>query len=155
MNDETETFEQRLRRQPLRQLPHEWRGEILSACSGDSAERRRSKFLNAGFLPKAATPAWLSALRQQLAAFFWPHPRAWAGLAAVWICILALNFSTHEAAPAQAKKSAPPSPEVMVELKKQQRMFAELVGSHETPEADRPKIFSPRPRSERAEVMVT
>ena len=54
-----------------------------------------------------------------------------------------------------AKKSAPPSPEVMVELKKQQRMFAELVGSYEPADADRRKIFSPRPRSERAEILVT
>ena len=31
MNDETEQFERRLRRQPLRQVPREWRAEILMA----------------------------------------------------------------------------------------------------------------------------
>ena len=60
----------------------------------------------------------------------------------------------RDASPMMAKKSAPPSPEVMVELRKQQRMFAELVGSREAPDTDRPKIFSPKPRSERAEVLV-
>jgi hypothetical protein len=42
----------------------------------------------------------------------------------------------------------------MVELKKQQRMFAELVGPRETVDVDRPRIFSPRPRSERVEILV-
>jgi len=44
---------------------------------------------------------------------------------------------------------------VLVELKKQQRMFAELVGTYEPMAAARRKIFLPRPRSERVEIMVT
>jgi len=32
MNDETEQFERRLSRQPLRQVPSEWRAEILAAA---------------------------------------------------------------------------------------------------------------------------
>jgi len=59
----------------------------------------------------------------------------------------------RDSSPRVAEKSAPPSPEVMVELKKQQRMFAELVGSREPLDVDRPRIFVPKPRGERVEIL--
>ena len=140
-------FEKQLRHQSVKEIPGDWRAEILCAArSGVSAERRQKTNLNNGLLPKAATPTWLSA-------FFWPHPRAWAGLAAVWVFIFMLNFSAREKSVMVVEKSTPPSPEVIVELKKQQRMYAELVGNYETQEADRPRIFSPKPRSERMEIL--
>jgi hypothetical protein len=139
-------FESRLQRQPLRQIPPAWRADILATT--DAAQAR-------GHASRVTRHSWLSTISDQLSTFFWPHPKAWAGLAAVWIFIFVLNFSMRETSPIMAKKSAPPSPEVMVELKKQQRMFAELVGSYEPADADRRKIFSPRPRSERAEILVT
>ena len=138
-------FEQRLQRQPVRQIPPDWRADILTAAREVQAPVRAAR---------STQHSWLSTFNQHLSALFWPHPRAWAGLAALWIFIFVLNFSMHETSPIMAKKSAPPSPEVMVELKKQQRMFAELVGCLEAPDADGPKIFSPRPRSERAEILV-
>jgi hypothetical protein len=97
--------------------------------------------------------SFLSTFKNQLSTFFWPHPQAWAGLAAVWILIFAVNFSMRDAGPVETVKSAPPSPEAMAELKKQQRMFAELVGASVAPDADRRKIFLPRPRSERTEIL--
>jgi hypothetical protein len=146
MNDETEQFERRLSRQPLRQVPGEWRAEILAAARGTQPVPRASRL----------TPrAWLVTINQQLATLLWPHPKAWAGLAAVWILILAVNFSTREAVPKLAAKSAPPSPEVMVELKQQQRLVAELVSTYEAPDTDRRKTFLPRPSSQRAEILIT
>jgi len=139
-------FEQRLQRQPVRQIPPDWRADILTAAREAQAPVRAAH---------GTQPSCLASSNQQLAALFWPHPKAWAGLAALWIIIFVLNFSVREASPMTAKKSAPPSPEVMVELKKQQRMFAELVGSHDPAAADRPRIFSPKPRSARAEILVT
>jgi hypothetical protein len=138
MNDETEQFERRLSRQPLRKIPGEWRAEILVAADVNRREVREFTF--------AATVA--SGLRQ----IFWPHPKAWAALAAVWIFIFALNFSMRDRTPMVAEKAAPPSPEVMAELKKQRLLFAELMGLRETADADRQKIFSPKPRSERVEM---
>ena len=88
-------------------------------------------------------------LRQLL----WPHPKAWAGLAVVWIFIFVLNFSMRDKTPVVAEKVAPPSPEVVAELRQQQRLFAELIGSTETRVADRQKLFLPRPRSEHVEIL--
>lgn len=144
MNDETEQFERRLSRQSPRPIPAEWRAEILAAAH--SAARPASR---------APRPGFLSTFNHQLSALLWPHPKAWAGLAAVWVCIIALNLSTRDNAPRLTEKSAPPSPEMLVELKKQQRLFAELVGPRETPDADRQKILFPRPRSQWSEILVT
>ena len=143
MNDETEQFENRLSHQPLRKIPGEWRAEILAACRGSKVESRGQENF------------WPSTLASRLSTIFWPHPKAWAALAAVWIFILAVNFSLRDNSSRVAEKFAPPSPEVIVELKKQQRLFAELMGPRETPDADRQKVFSPKPRSERVELLMT
>jgi hypothetical protein len=135
-------FEQKLQRQPLRQIPAEWRGEILDAA----ISRYRSR---------AARHSFLSTLNSQLSTILWPHPKAWAGLATVWILIFAVDFSTRDKTPVMAEKAAPPSPEVIVELKQQQRMLAELIGARDTSDADRSKLWAPQPRSERAEILMT
>jgi hypothetical protein len=57
-------FEKQLQRQPFRELPRDWRAEILSAA------RPR---------PSRST---------------WPSPRAWAVLAGAWILIFLLNLTT-------------------------------------------------------------
>ncbi len=132
-------FESRLQRQPLRQIPPDWRAEVLAAAQSASRPAPRASFL--------------VTFNQQLSTLFWPHPKAWAGLAAVWIFIFAVNFSMRDPTPRLAARFTPPSPEVIVELKKQQRMYAELVGANEPADADRRKSFSPRPRSERWEIL--
>jgi hypothetical protein len=137
-------FEKRLQRQPLRQAPCEWRSEILAAARDAQAPVHASRITHR---------SWLSTFNHQLSTLFWPHPKAWAGLAAVWIFIFAVNFSMRDSSPRLAAQSAPPSPEVIVELRKQQRMFAELVGSREPLDVDRPRIFVPKPRGERVEIL--
>ena len=148
MNEETEQFERRLSRQPLRQIPGEWRAEILSAA-------RRADRPSRAFVMSSRRPSWLSTINSQFSTIFWPHPKAWAGLAAVWILIFAVDFSMRDKSPVVAEKAAPPSPEVMVELKQQQRMLAELIGARDTREADRSKLLAPQPRSERVEILMT
>jgi hypothetical protein len=66
--------------------------------------------------------------------------------------ILAVNFSLRDPAPAMADKSAPSSPEVIAELRQQQRLLVELMGSSQTREAEPPK-FLPRPRTARVEIL--
>jgi hypothetical protein len=138
-------FEQQLSRQPLRPVPAAWREEILTAAESSAATRHA---------PPAARSSWLSTLNSQLSTLLWPHPKAWAGLAAVWVLILAVNFSIRDKSPVVAEKAVPPSPEMIVELRQQQRMLAELIGSRDEHDADRSKSFVPQPRSERVEILV-
>lgn len=137
-------FEQRLKRQPLRQIPAAWRAEILDITREGQVSRRSSP---------VTRQSWLSTINSQLSTLLWPHPKAWAGLAAVWVFIVVLNFSMRDQTPAVAKKSAPPSLEVIAELKQQQRMLAELIGANQAREADLPRSL-PLPRSERSDIAV-
>jgi hypothetical protein len=147
VSDETKKFEQLLKRQSLRQAPAEWRKEILAAAN---------EVLPAQSSRPAAAHSFLAILRQRLSSLLWPHPVAWGGLAAIWIFIFAVNFSTRDRAPEMAEKTSPPSPEVTAELRQQQRLYAELIGitsSADSTDADRPKTFAPRPRSERTDIL--
>jgi hypothetical protein len=71
------------------------------------------------------------------------------------VVILVLNFSMRDSdqSPALVAKMSPPSPQVVVELRQQRRLYAELMGLTETREADRPQVRSPRPRSARTEIL--
>jgi hypothetical protein len=152
MNEETkpgmnaDEFEKRLQRQPLRQAPCEWRSEILAAARDAQASCHPSP---------ATRHGWLATFNRQLSILLWPHPKAWAGLAAVWVFVFAVNFSLRDPSPQMAEKSAPPSPEVIVELRKQQRLFAELVGPREERDADRSKTYKSHPRTESVAVLTT
>jgi hypothetical protein len=145
MNEENEQFEQRLRRQPVKQVPGEWRAEILAAARGEQAICHSSSVIH---------KSWLSTLNAQLSTFFWPHPKAWAGLAAIWLLIFTLNFSMRDRPPGLAVRTmSPPSPEVLVELRQQHRLYADLIGAIEPREADRRPFALPKPRSGRTEIL--
>ena len=135
-------FEKRLQRQPMRRVPSEWRANILSAA------RQAASLQHAPRTTHHASPSLLSTLHHQLTTLLWPHPAAWAGLAAVWVVILGLNHMTQDAPTRVARRVSPPSPEVFMAFQEQQRLLAELVGPRETPVAERPKPRLPRPRSE-------
>jgi hypothetical protein len=137
----TENFEKRLRGQPMRQIPAEWREEILSAAKPTVATRHPSRVTQL---------SWLSTFNRQVVALLWPNPQAWAGLAAIWILSLAVVFSVRDKSPALAAKSSPPSPEVVVELRQQKQLLAELlVQPGETHISGPMKTFDSQPRSER------
>jgi hypothetical protein len=137
MNEDIESFERQLQAQPVKKIPAEWRAEILAAAKFIVVEKSRN---DPNLITKTAS--WWRDL-------FWPHLKAWAGLAAVWILIFIFNFSTRDKMPVVAEKSAPPSQEVVAELKQQRLLFAELIGANDWHVADRQKIFAPKPRSER------
>ena len=132
-----EQFEQRLQRQPLREVPPAWREEILNAANAASRSRRST-------LDARRAPWWRE--------LFWPNPTAWAALATVWLLIFGLNFDSREPSPQRmARHVAPPSPQLRELLKQQERLFAELVGPLEKPQAERPKQVGSQPRSSRRE----
>lgn len=139
-----EPFEQRLKRQPLRQTPAGWREEILAAAREAQTPRQ---------LATAQVESFFSILNRPLFSLLWPHPVAWGGLAAIWIFIFAANYSIQDQTPVVADKVSPPSPGVVAELRQQQRMLAELIGATDSGDADRPKSVVPAPRTERVEMM--
>ncbi len=126
-------FEQQLQRQPLRSPPEEWRREILEAANAAA---------------RARTPAFSPPGEPWWREWLWPSPRAWGGLAAAWVIILALNAAKPGTPAGFANGSPPPSREMIMALSAQRRELAELLGdAQETSPATKPAL--PRPRSER------
>lgn len=138
-----EAFENKLSSQPLKRVPAEWRAEILAAARAEAA-------------PRPASPAsrfvWLAALERRLASLLWPHPRAWAGLAAAWVLILAVNLSMREATPARMERPVQPAAELAADVRQQRLMLAELMGATEARVADRQLPLLPKPHSSRRDV---
>jgi len=133
----SDNFEQRLRHQSPRQIPAGWREEILSAANSAHHPLAAPKRSEGG-----------SPISHLLPSIFWPHPRAWAGLAAVWLLIFAVNVSTRDDSTTVAKKIPPLTPEMRMVLKQQKMILAELIEPREAPMAGPRKLFPPKPRSE-------
>jgi hypothetical protein len=123
MNSE---FEKQLESQPLRELPPEWRSQILAAATAP---------------PRSIVAEWLSS-------WLWPHPRAWAGLAAAWIVI----FFFHLTAPGEAggaRNSSPATFESFAKMRRQTLIMAQLLGSLD--DGDQPAAALPAPPKPRSE----
>jgi len=76
---------------------------------------------------------------------FLPSRRVWSGLAAVWLLILAVNVAQHDASPAGNMTAAP----AMMSFREQQRWMNELFADRApTADAEPPKTFAPKPRTE-------
>jgi hypothetical protein len=143
-------LEKRLQRQPLRQVPAEWREQVLSAARQVSLPEHAPRTTHHA----PASPSLLLTINSQLSTLLWPHPTAWAGLAAVWLVILGFNLATRETTPLMAKRASPVSPQVFLAYREQERLLAELLGPHEAPVAEPPKPTPPRPRSERRNALL-
>ena len=131
-------FEKQLQRQPLRQVPADWRAEILQK----SDEARNPSFV--------IRHSFLSALNSRLSTLLWPHPKAWAGLAAVWVLIFAFHFAARDTTPQMASASTRPASEISLGLKEQQQVLAELIGAAEPAhETEPPKRTPAQPHTER------
>jgi hypothetical protein len=133
-------FEKRLQRQPMRNIPSEWCSEILAAAQQAEQSQHRQRNMQHG----SRFTHLFSTLNHQLAALLWPSPKAWAGLAAIWIAILAINHSVGGASQQIADNLTPPSPQAMLALQQQARFSTERPNASEEPA---PVV--PPPRSDR------
>jgi hypothetical protein len=78
----------------------------------------------------------------------WPCRRTWAGLAAVWVVLALVNVTQRDGSPAVMAKSAP-STAILLTFRDQQKILNELFADRALPlDAERPRIFSPKPRTE-------
>ena len=115
-------FENKLRSQPRREIPPQWRREILGSVN---VERT------------APVPWWRRLL--------WPHPVAWASIAAAWTAIFALNLAgAPETASSQV--ASKPSPDMRLAYEERRRLWAELV-LDVSPQTGKPRPPVDRPRS--------
>jgi hypothetical protein len=142
MNDDQ--FEQRLRNQPMRDVPADWQAQVLGVARAAGANERRELSREATF---AAT------IKARLSNLLWPCPQAWAGLAAAWLLIFVINFAGRDESQPVAKKSPPPSPEMVAVLREQHRLLVELVGRTDPQDAEQPRVVPPR-SERRVELLV-
>ena len=78
----------------------------------------------------------------------WPCRRIWTGLAAVWILLFIVNISQRDGSQAVMAKSSTPAA-MLLTFRDQQKMLNELFADRSLPaEAVRPRVFSPKPRTE-------
>ncbi len=95
---------------------------------------------------------WKPVLRLLWRELIFPCRRTWAGLAAVWMALFIFNVSQRDPSELAARKLPPPSPEAIMAWRQQEKLLAELIGSPGTAgDAERQKIFLPKPRTENAE----
>ena len=79
-----------------------------------------------------------------------PSRRIWTGLAAIWILLFILNVSQRDNLSSVTGKPVR-SGGAMMNLQAQQRWMNELLADRSVPlDADRPRNFSPKPRTETA-----
>lgn len=99
----------------------------------------------------AATTIWHLFWRELI----WPSRRIWAGLAAVWVLMIAANVSMRDRTPTVAMKSAS-GPVMILSFRQQERLLTELLGPDEPRAAGPATPLVPRPRSEgRFEILMT
>jgi hypothetical protein len=132
-------FEKQLQRPALRKIPVEWRAEILDAARAATPAPRRSEI---------TFRALLSAFGGQLSSLLWPHPKAWATLAAIWLGILSMNFYAADPPRQLAKNDVLPSPEFLVAIREQRRELAKLIEPNVNSDVNKPRSLRSGPRTE-------
>lgn len=124
-----------------------WEGEFKRLEPTGTVRARWEAAIHAAGHPKfeqRQTPA--GAVREWCREVVRPYRRIWAALAAVWVLILAGQFSLREHPQIEAAKSISAQQRVTLAFKERQKILMELLSDHPAPrEADRPKIFTPRP----------
>jgi len=80
----------------------------------------------------------------------WPCRGTWAGLAAIWLVILAFNLTQTQRIQTVAAKSTTSPAEIRLAFLEQQRLLAEIIGpTAPAAPAEPPRRSIPQPRSER------
>jgi anti-sigma factor RsiW len=96
----------------------------------------------------ADAPAQTSTRISRWTDLLWPSPAAWGALAAVWVCLLSLQWATSARQPAGQMQAKTRSGRTEVTFAQRQRELSSLLESLASPSApSTPDV--PRPRSQR------
>ena len=159
-------FEKQLQRQPLRELPRDWRAEILAAAAaprrpglrghgeGTAAAADGEEVGRAVLCPprraRSARPTSQDGWTTGEGVSTWPSVRAWAALAAVWVVIFLLHITAPDE-PRLARNSPAMTLQSFALLHEQTLIMAQLLGQTDPTEAAEPPAaqpVAPKPRSE-------
>jgi hypothetical protein len=113
------------------------RADDLAVCARSAAQpspQRRRAFN----LSTAAARFWQET--------FWPWRRAWTGMAAIWVFILAFTLASRETPRAASARPPRPDPEVLAVLQEQKELLTQLLGPGVPPLISH--LRAPSPRSE-------
>jgi hypothetical protein len=103
--------------------------------------------------PNSFVSSLLGCLDKFWLELIWPSRRIWLGLATVWVLLFLINVSQRDSSPRVMAKSAPTA-EVMTTFRDQQKLLNELFADRSLPvDAESPRIFSPKPRTETAQML--
>ena len=120
-------FEKQLSQQPLRRPPPGWKQEILRAAEA--------------VLDVSPSPLAASNSRASWLEMFWPSPRAWAGLAVVWMLTIGLYWNTEQMAAASYAGRTRLDPRMVAAFLERQRIAVRALESDRdlAEPIDRPK----------------
>lgn len=132
-------------------LRHQAASPKLDAIRRDVVGKLNNQGTKEQSFPACLVSSLLGCLNKLWQELFLPSRRTWAGLAGVWLVLLAINLAQHEPSPAGKVTSA----SAMMSFREQQRLMNELFADRSLPvaEADRPRTYSPKPRTEITETM--
>jgi len=137
----TDDFENSLRAPAFRPIPADWREEILKNAKDNQPHEERLQ----------PSIVWW---RQLL----WPCPKAWGGLAAIWVLLLICHWSTSEKQTVSVAQTPPPTQNdipIVTVMAFQSRSWNVLFDPSYAPPVAPKKPFVPRPRSERKTNLIT
>lgn len=116
-------FEEELSRQPLREIPADWRAEILGYAQAAVATA------------PVEPPRWKFTWRELL----WPCPQVWAGIAAVWVVVVGLEAGLANADTSAMMASGKPSLELQVVWREQRELLSSLLSDRVEPVVTEPR----------------
>ena len=132
-----------------------WEGEFSQLQPSAAMQLRWQKAVQAAERPRQEKAGSKGVIREWYRETLWPYRRIWASLAAVWLLIFVGQYGLQDHPRAVIAKSSPlQQQQIIMAFKERQMILAELLADHSGPrEADRPKIYIPKPRTEHTDVL--
>jgi hypothetical protein len=132
---------------------HQAAAPKLDAIRREIVAESNNKVTKEQSLPAVFVSLFLCCLKTFWCELIFPCRRIWTGLAAVWILIFIVNASQRDGSQTAVANSSP-SLEMMMTFRDQQKFLDALLADRSFPvDVERPRIFSPKPRTETTELL--